>query len=126
MTECHFYQCFPDIAETHSHSQSMLRAIQNQWRLALAEINKAMKSTNQEIKKGAEVILALAPNMLFRAPNSRERELSTSKMVYQIQQVLGRRFSVPSTRHPNIQLEGLRDSRNPNHKRSPSHRGSAG
>ena len=49
----------------------------NQWRLALAEINEAMKSTNQEIKKGAKVILALAPNMIFRAPNSRERELST-------------------------------------------------
>ena len=62
---------------SRTFSQSIDAPSKNQWRLALPETNKAMKSTNQEIKKGAEVILALAPNMLFRAPNSRERELST-------------------------------------------------
>ena len=48
-----------------------------QWRTVLHTINEAMKSRGTEIKKGAEIILAMTPNMLFRAPNAWERDLST-------------------------------------------------
>ena len=41
------------------------------------KISEAMKNTDPDIKKGAETTLALILNMLFIAPNVRERELST-------------------------------------------------
>ena len=48
-----------------------------QWRSVLATVDSAMKSTDANISKGAEITLALLPNMLFRSPNARERDLST-------------------------------------------------
>ena len=47
------------------------------WRQAVAEVNSAGNSPNEEIRKGAEITLALLPNMLLRAPSAQERLMST-------------------------------------------------
>ena len=49
----------------------------NLWRLALAEVNQAGQSNTDRIRKGAEVTLALLPNMLLRAPSAAERLIGT-------------------------------------------------
>ena len=47
------------------------------WRQAVAEVNSAGNSLNEQIRKGAEITLALLPNMLLRAPSAQERLMST-------------------------------------------------
>ena len=49
----------------------------DQWRQVIQTINSAIKSRDILVKKGAEMVLALAPNILFRASNAEERQLST-------------------------------------------------
>ena len=49
----------------------------NLWRQAIAEVNHAGQSPEPQICKGAEVTLALLPNMLLRAPSALERCMST-------------------------------------------------
>ena len=47
------------------------------WRQAVAEVNSAGNSPNEQTRKGAEITLALLPNMLLRAPSAQERLMST-------------------------------------------------
>ena len=47
------------------------------YRKAVAEVNQAGQSENHLICKGAEVTLALLPNMLLRALSAVERNMST-------------------------------------------------
>ena len=49
----------------------------NLWRLALTEGNQAGQSDDEMIRKGAEITLALLPNMLLRAPSALEQNMST-------------------------------------------------
>ena len=49
----------------------------NLWRFAVTEVNQAGQSSDPIIRKGAEITLALLPNMLLRAPSTEERLLST-------------------------------------------------
>ena len=43
------------------------------------EVNQAGQSDDEMIRKGAEITLALLPNMLLRAPSALERNMSTSQ-----------------------------------------------
>jgi hypothetical protein len=43
------------------------------WRMAVSEVNLACKAADPLVKKGAEITLALLPNMLLRAPSAAER-----------------------------------------------------
>jgi hypothetical protein len=43
------------------------------WRMAVSEVNLACKAADLLVKKGAEITLALLPNMLLRAPSAAER-----------------------------------------------------
>ena len=47
------------------------------WRMAVSEVNQACTSSDQLVKKGAEIVLALLPSMLLRAPSAAERLVST-------------------------------------------------
>ena len=49
----------------------------NLWRFAVAEVNQAGQSPDPLTRKGAEITLALLPNMLLRAPSPDERLMST-------------------------------------------------
>ena len=49
----------------------------NLWRQAVAEVNQAGQSSDPQVCKGAEITLALLPNMLLRAPSALERNMST-------------------------------------------------
>ena len=53
----------------------------NLWRQALLEVNIAGQSNDEVIRKGAEISLALLPNMLLRAPSALERNMSTRQKV---------------------------------------------
>ena len=49
----------------------------NLWRFAVSEVNQAGQSHDPLTRKGAEITLALLPNMLLRAPSAEERLMST-------------------------------------------------
>ena len=49
----------------------------NLWRFAVAKVNQAGQSPDPLTRKGAEITLALLPNMLLRAPSPDERLMST-------------------------------------------------
>ena len=52
-------------------------------------INGAMKSRDPMVKKGAEMMLALAPNILIRAPNAAKRQIKhPSKMDDSLSKIL--------------------------------------
>ena len=51
----------------------------NLWRFAVTEVNQAGQSSDPIIRKGAEITLALLPNMLLRAPSTEERLLRTGQ-----------------------------------------------
>ena len=53
----------------------------NLWRFVVAEVNQAGQSPDSLVRKGAEIMLALLPNMLIRAPPSEERLMSTRQMM---------------------------------------------
>ena len=45
----------------------------NLWRQAVVEVNQAGQSSDPQVCKGAEITLALLPNMLLRAPSARQK-----------------------------------------------------
>ena len=47
------------------------------WRMAVSEVNQACTSSDQLVKKGAEIVLAFLPSMLLRAPSVAEWLVST-------------------------------------------------
>ena len=49
----------------------------NLWHFAVTEVNQAGQSSDPIILKGAEITLALLPNMLLRVPSTEERLMST-------------------------------------------------
>ena len=56
----------------------------NLWRHALSEVNMGGQSDDPIIRKGAEITLALLPNMLLRAPSAAEHLMSTRQKMYVI------------------------------------------
>ena len=67
----------------------------NLWRTALAEVNQAGQSNDDRTRKGAEVTLALLPNMLLRAPSAAERLISTrQKMDTRFAKFFGGQFDL--------------------------------
>ena len=46
---------------------------------SVSEVNQAGQSPDRLTRKGAEITLALVPNMLLRAPSAEERLMSTKQ-----------------------------------------------
>ena len=75
-------------------------------------INEAMKSRDTEVKKGAEIMLAMAPNVLFRSPNV-GRDLSTrAKWTIRFTTFWAGDFAslindIPSSSYSTLQREGI-------------------